>query len=157
MYIDDYGILRRPSQSSAIQVAAEHEAYSVPYRDSSGSIPHATGSSILDTSDIYTNGESSTWEGQIRPNSRRNTDMRREIAHFELHQNTLLDEDELYEIDARRFINLSLLSNTAVQLKDKVPRAVHVKEGISYPRAFTGKDIVVRSTLDSAFTCCYSL
>ncbi|KAJ3818971.1 CNH domain-containing protein [Lentinula raphanica] len=41
-----------------------------------------------------------------------------------------------------RYINLSLLSHLAVQLKDKIPRGTHVKGGIPYPNAFTGKDVV---------------
>lgn len=49
------------------------------------------------------------------------------------------DNDEL----DGRFINFALLSNLAVHLRDKVPRSVHVKGGIGYPHAFTGKDIVV--------------
>lgn len=40
-------------------------------------------------------------------------------------------------------MDISLLSNLAVQLKDKVPRGTHVKGSIPYPRAFTGKDVVV--------------
>jgi hypothetical protein len=47
------------------------------------------------------------------------------------------------ELDGRRFMDISLLSNLAVQLKDKVPRGTHVKGSIPYPRAFTGKDAVV--------------
>jgi RHO1 GDP-GTP exchange protein 1/2 len=50
------------------------------------------------------------------------------------------DEDE----DDGRFVNFSLLSHIAVQLRDKVPRGTHVKGSIPWPRAFTGKDIVVR-------------
>ena len=49
------------------------------------------------------------------------------------------------ELDGRRFMDISLLSNLAVQLKDKVPRGTHVKGSIPYPRAFTGKDVVVSS------------
>jgi len=51
------------------------------------------------------------------------------------------DEDEE---DETRFVNFSLLSHMAMQLRDKVPRGTHVKGSIPYPRAFTGKDIVVR-------------
>ncbi|KAL0567524.1 Rho guanine nucleotide exchange factor, partial [Marasmius crinis-equi] len=40
------------------------------------------------------------------------------------------------------FVNASLLSYLAVQLRDKVPRGTHVKGSIPYPGAFTGKDIV---------------
>ncbi|KAG6879934.1 hypothetical protein C0992_009290 [Termitomyces sp. T32_za158] len=50
------------------------------------------------------------------------------------------DEDD---DDESRFINISLLSHMAVQLRDKVPRADHTKGGVQYEQAFTGKDIVV--------------
>jgi hypothetical protein len=62
---------------------------------------------------------------------------------LELHDE---DDDEYWEEDeedASRFINFALLSHIAVQLRDKVPRGTHVKGSIPYPRAFTGKDIVV--------------
>ncbi|KAG6885341.1 hypothetical protein C0993_002970 [Termitomyces sp. T159_Od127] len=50
-------------------------------------------------------------------------------------------EDEDDE-DESRFINISLLSHMAVQLRDKVPRADHTKGGVQYEQAFTGKDVV---------------
>lgn len=58
------------------------------------------------------------------------------------------DEDDEYftdsdDPDPDRFVNFSLLSHLAVRLRDKVPRGTHVKSSIPYPRAFTGKDIVV--------------
>lgn len=63
---------------------------------------------------------------------------------LELHDEA---EDEYWEDeeddDESRFVNFSLLSHMAVQLRDKVPRGTHVKGSIPYPRAFTGKDIVV--------------
>ena len=75
---------------------------------------------------------------------RRNTNVIEQIKNFipkplELHEEEEADLDE----DARRFINLSLLSNQAVQLYDNVPRGTHVKGSVPYPRAFTGKDVVV--------------
>lgn len=62
------------------------------------------------------------------------------------------DDDDFYDDDASeddetRFFNPSLLSHIAVRLRDKVPRGTHVKGSIPYPRAFTGKDIVVSTTL----------
>jgi len=51
--------------------------------------------------------------------------------------------DDEEEEDDSRFLNLALLSHIAVRLRDKVPRGTHVKGSIPYPRAFTGKDIVV--------------
>lgn len=66
---------------------------------------------------------------------------------LELHDE---DEDEYWEDeeeDDSRFVNFSLLSHIAVQLRDKVPRGTHVKGSIPYPRAFTGKDIVVSAYL----------
>ena len=53
-------------------------------------------------------------------------------------------EDESEGEDDSRFVNFSLLSHIAVRLRDRVPRGTHVKGSIPYPRAFTGKDIVVR-------------
>ena len=49
--------------------------------------------------------------------------------------------DELEEKDC--FVDLALLSHIAMRLRDKVPRGIHVRGGIPYPRVFTGKDIVV--------------
>ena len=55
------------------------------------------------------------------------------------------DDDDQSEEDNDRFFNPALLSHIAVRLRDKVPRGTHVKGSIPYERAFTGKDIVVRS------------
>jgi hypothetical protein len=92
------------------------------------------------------------YDDNARPNSfvRRPSDMLRTLANYgaqeplELHDEEAeeyWEEDE--EEDESRFINFSLLSHMAVQLRDKVPRGTHVKGSIPYPRAFTGKDIVV--------------
>ncbi|KAJ7780269.1 CNH domain-containing protein [Mycena maculata] len=80
---------------------------------------------------------------------RRPSEMLRDLAsvaprgplelHDEVEQEYWEDEDE---DDETRFVNFSLLSHIAVQLRDKVPRGTHVKGSIPYPRAFTGKDIV---------------
>lgn len=68
---------------------------------------------------------------------------------LELHEDEddedYFDEDDPSEEGDDRFFNPSLLSHIAVRLKDKVPRGTHVKGSIPYPRAFTGKDIVVSS------------
>lgn len=63
--------------------------------------------------------------------------------HDELEEEYWEDEDD----EADRFVNFALLSHLAVQLRDKVQRGTHVKGGVPYPRAFTGKDIVVRQIL----------
>ncbi|KAJ6561073.1 signal transducer [Mycena vulgaris] len=81
---------------------------------------------------------------------RRPSEMLRDLASFtprgplELHDEVedAYWEDEDEEDDESRFVNFSLLSHIAVQLRDKVPRGTHVKGSIPYPRAFTGKDIV---------------
>jgi len=57
------------------------------------------------------------------------------------HDGTGYWEEE--EEDENQFVNFSLLSNLAMLLRDKVPRGTHVKGGIPYDRAFTGKDAVV--------------
>lgn len=70
---------------------------------------------------------------------------------LELHENFVDEEDDFYDEDPSedgddRFFNPALLSHIAVRLRDKVPRGTHVKGSIPYPRAFTGKDVVVRAT-----------
>jgi hypothetical protein len=52
------------------------------------------------------------------------------------------ESDDPDDIDELRFVNLSLLSHVANLLKNKVPRGTHVKTGIPYSKAFTGKDVV---------------
>jgi hypothetical protein len=55
-------------------------------------------------------------------------------------------DDDIYDTDSEgddRYVDFSLLSHIAMRLRDKVPRETHVKGSIPYPRAFTGKDIVV--------------
>lgn len=69
------------------------------------------------------------------------------IRNFDQQDEYGLDDDgypydEEEEEDPTAFLDLSLLSNIAVQLQLKVPRGVHVKGRIHYPCAFTGKDIV---------------
>lgn len=99
---------------------------------------------------------------------RRPTDVLRDIRDISSHpiQRTLElhdendDEywDEEYEEDDdSRFVNFSLLSHMAVQLRDKVPRGTHVKGSIPYPRAFTGKDIVVGSRLEIPYAAAQNL
>ena len=77
---------------------------------------------------------------------RRNTNVIEQIKNFVPKPLNLHEEEEadlLFDEDARQFINLSLLSHQAVQLYDNVPRGTHVKGSVPYPRAFTGKDVVV--------------
>jgi hypothetical protein len=90
----------------------------------------------------------------------RATEMLRSMADYssrgplELHdepQDEFWEDDE--EDDESRFVNFSLLSHIAVQLRDKVPRGTHVKGSIPYPRAFTGKDIVVCTFSNLLFSC----
>lgn len=85
---------------------------------------------------------------------RRPTDVLRTMADFEANnqpeQYEFQDDDEFWdeeEEDPSRFINFALLSHIAVQLRDKIPRATHVKGSVPYDKAFTGKDIV--STIQS--------
>ncbi len=55
------------------------------------------------------------------------------------------ERSSLEEDDPMRFVDWALLSHIAVRLRDRVPRGTHVKGSIPYPRAFTGRDIVVSS------------
>ncbi|KAJ3993564.1 Dbl-like domain-containing protein [Lentinula boryana] len=78
---------------------------------------------------------------------RRPTDMLRELKEGATYGRYYPEEgpdldgnDNEYSSD--EFINYSLLSHLAIQLRDKVPRGFHVKGSIPYEGAFTGKDIV---------------
>ncbi|KDR80795.1 hypothetical protein GALMADRAFT_60733 [Galerina marginata CBS 339.88] len=101
------------------------------------------------TSNPYLDREPFEQEGGPTNFVRRPTDMLKTLADYsgnaplDLHEDTQDDywEDE-DEDDESRFVNFSLLSHIAMQLRDKVPRGTHVKGSIPYPRAFTGKDIV---------------
>ncbi|KAF8638446.1 hypothetical protein AX17_002203 [Amanita inopinata Kibby_2008] len=83
--------------------------------------------------------------------TRRPTDVLHSIRDFTPSQQFEGAEDDFWEDeddeDETRFINYAMLSHMAVQLRDKVPRDIHVKGSIPYSRAFTGKDIV--STIQS--------
>lgn len=88
--------------------------------------------------------------------SRRPSDILHAVSNYEAYPTTrgpleLHQEDDEWnewgvadaeELDENRFVNFSLLSHIAVQLRDKVPRGTHVKGSIPYPKAFTGRDIV---------------
>jgi hypothetical protein len=53
------------------------------------------------------------------------------------------DEEEDVEVDESRFFNRALLSEMAVQVKDKVVMGRHTKAGIAWVGSFTGRDVVV--------------
>jgi len=57
------------------------------------------------------------------------------------------DEEEDVEVDESRFFNRALLSEMAVQVKDKVVMGRHTKAGIAWVGSFTGKDVVVSAVL----------
>ena len=80
------------------------------------------------------------------------TDILTHIRDFPPNQPYESVEDEYWEDededDETRFVNFAMLSHMAVQLRDKVPRGTHVKGGIPYSRAFTGKDVVVSTVCD---------
>jgi hypothetical protein len=56
-------------------------------------------------------------------------------------------EEEEAEVDESRFFNRALLSEMAVQVKDKVTMGRHTKAGIAWVGSFTGRDIVVSWSL----------
>jgi len=161
---EDYPILRPPSHSSDIQglpyirdsiveprqnTQGGHGRSSWADRDlnDSNSIIGITASiQRSDTLNSYQSEAIKDW-AVAGPSdlSRQYTTVIKQIGNFESRTPLELhaQEAEDFEDDERRFINPALLSHLAVQLRDKVPRGVHVKGSIPYPRAFTGKDIVV--------------
>ena len=76
-----------------------------------------------------------------------------EYPQEQYHEGEYAEGEDLYtdsEEDESMFVNFALLSHLAVRLRDRVPRGTHVKGSIPYPRAFTGKDIVV-SAIESTW------
>lgn len=58
-------------------------------------------------------------------------------------EETWQEEEEEPEVDESRFFNCSLMSEMAVQLKDRVVKGRHTKAGIAWVGSFTGRDVVV--------------
>lgn len=86
--------------------------------------------------------------------TRRTSDMLRDLANSNhipvedrIDEAEFEDWEDFGELEDDNFVNFSLLSHLAVQLKDKVPRGTQVKGGIPYNNAFTGRDVV--STIQS--------
>ncbi|KAF8806848.1 Dbl homology domain-containing protein, partial [Phlegmacium glaucopus] len=145
----DFPILRPPSNSSFHGVSFHHQFDEPAVVETPGwsanNVEIIQSPNLPDDSfDFDPNDE---WGAG--PSNRRNTNVIEQIKNFvprplELHE----EEADLYfDDDERRFIDLWLLSNLAVQLYDNVPRGTHVKGSVPYPRAFTGKDVV--STIHS--------
>jgi len=135
--------------SSATSLNRDNSAGS--YKSPADTISHISSTnSYANTYPSTTNPQQQTSSGHRRP-----TEMERlterlaavkaplELHHQEPDDDVEWMEDESEGEDDSRFVNFSLLSHIAMRLKDKVPRGTHVKGSIPYPRAFTGKDIVV--------------
>lgn len=142
-------MLRPPSESSAFprfSLENDNDDAGSQHRPASNIVEVTVNPTRMNTINSIDSIDRDDWAAGPSDLSRRNTKVIYEIAnfdprtHLELHEE---EEEDVYEDDERRFINPSLLSHLAVQLRDKVPRGTHVKGSIPYPRAFTGKDIVV--------------
>ena len=164
-YQDSDGIIR-PSSSLATSVDRGNSTGSYVSKGSDGGWSTSTPPSVAPTfqqpaassqfsyypssQDMYRAPSS---QGPVASSSTwRDPDLVRTVADIkrplELHDNYADNEDDFYDEDPSedgddRFFNPALLSHIAVRLRDKVPRGTHVKGSIPYPRAFTGKDIVV--------------
>jgi hypothetical protein len=142
-------MLRPPSESSEFPRVAylenDNDDADSQHRPTSN-IVEVTVPTRMNTVDSTTSNDHDDWAAGPSDLSRRNTRVIYEIANFDPRTHLELHEEEgedVYDDDDRQFINPGLLSHLAVQLRDKVPRGTHVKGSIEYPRAFTGKDIVV--------------
>lgn len=65
-------------------------------------------------------------------------------------EESIEDEWDEPEVEEIHFFQPALLSEAAVQLRDRVERRRHLKGGIAWAGSFTGKDIVVSSERQSA-------
>jgi hypothetical protein len=70
-------------------------------------------------------------------------------AKLQIHQGGEQEEEELedewdeQEVEEIHFFQPALLSEAAVQLRDRVERGRHLKGGIAWVGSFTGRDLVV--------------
>lgn len=157
-------LLQSPSASKSGSPQASPWALSSP-ESSSTNYTNANPSSALPF--MSPSSDSILFEpgtGQVQPTVDDYTKMLQSVGQFPLEER--LDDDQserssLEEDDPMRYVNWGLLSHIAVRLRDKVPRGTHVKGSIPYPRAFTGKDIVVSSHLTTglhkaSLNDCYS-
>ncbi|KAF4610695.1 hypothetical protein D9613_007108 [Agrocybe pediades] len=157
----DYSILQPPSitpdlpylressfdQYSYAQGAAGPSTWNDPRVNDTSSIIDITNKFRRTETNEYHEHEATDWQQPGPSDLARETRMLiQAIADFKTPVLELHDQPEDPFDDERRFINPALLSHLAVQLRDKVPRGVHVKGSIPYPHAFTGRDIV--STLN---------
>ncbi|EDR14514.1 uncharacterized protein LACBIDRAFT_305175 [Laccaria bicolor S238N-H82] len=154
----NYPLLRRPSESSSLSYLTEQRPESQNSRITTSDAPTSEWNPIVEVTVNRANTESTydyaseadDWHHAGPSNlSRRVTNDLRAIVNFEQRLHLELHEeepDDWYEQE-EDFIDLSLLSNLAVQLQLKITRGTHVKGSIPYPRAFTAKDIV--STIQS--------
>lgn len=159
-YVDPTKLERNSSISSRLEYMSQLSTSTG--QSHKQDIPEDTGNMIAlhnsyDVTSPQTHGESAS---DLNSNhfARRPSDMLRTLAHYGTNDRLEGDEggsgyieddywEDEEEEDENRFVNFALLSHMAVQLRDKVPRDNHVKGGIPYERAFTGKDIV--STIQS--------
>ena len=111
----------------------EEPPYDVYRSSSSMDVPARAGTAAASSSRMDRFNQRSQRERVI-------DDIKRQLALHEWDEN---EEDVSDGEEEDWFVNLALLSHIAVRLKDRVPRGTHVKGGIPYSRAFTGKDIVV--------------
>ncbi|RDB18445.1 Rho1 guanine nucleotide exchange factor 1 [Hypsizygus marmoreus] len=157
-YVDPQ--LQRSGSATSSQVGYLTQPTSSADHYYNGEYPSSSTAQLLASNDGYYQPSAEDQKQTLYPDAgpsnltRNPSDMLRTLADYD--QNGPVDiqpeeegeywEDEDDE-DENRFVNFSLLSHMAVQLRDKVPRGTHVKGSIPYPRAFTGKDIV--STIQS--------
>ncbi|TFK29596.1 hypothetical protein FA15DRAFT_663742 [Coprinopsis marcescibilis] len=138
-----------PNPFEEQQPAASYQLHSTHQQNWDERTPSMRAQHITGPAELTPPGPPST---DNDPNAlfRRPTDVLRTMADFQENRPHSLDlQDDIVddywdeeEEDPSSFLNLSLLSHIAVQLRDKVPRATHVKGSIPYDRAFTGKDVV---------------
>lgn len=141
-------LIRTSSANSADVYLTNRDPASISFPNNGIDRGDSTGSYVSKAdSDRFPNPHHNL--GPPRGLDRNPSEMLRNLASYapkgplELHdevEDGYWEEEE--EEDENRFVNLSLLSHLAVQLRDKVPRGTHVKGSVPYPRAFTGKDIV---------------
>ena len=164
------GPLRLQSPSASTSGSPQTSPWALSSPESSSTMANYTNSNPSALPFMSPSSDSILFEpgvSHVQPTVDNYTKMLQSVGQFPLESmQDRLDDDpsetsSLEEDDPMRYVNWGLLSHIAVRLRDKVPRGTHVKGSIPYPRAFTGKDIVVSSHLTTgrhkaSLNDCYS-
>jgi hypothetical protein len=130
-----------PHQRSFTRLANEHD------HDAGSSRLPQRGRNSIESDRRRSSELDPSWNSQAQPPAQW---VERKLQIHQSHDDeSIEDEWEEQEVEEIHFFQPALLSEAAVQLRDRVERRRHLKGGIAWQGSFTGKDIVVSEPSES--------